>query len=84
MSQNTNGRTRWAKRYAVAFACVLAAFSVRYLLTPVLGEELPFMMFIAAALVAAWSGGALTGMVALMLGLLLGLLAASKQIHPPD
>ncbi|HEV2393872.1 MAG TPA: ATP-binding protein [Verrucomicrobiae bacterium] len=59
------------KRYAMALVSVLAAFAVRYWLTPLLGEELPFMLFIAAALVTAWYGGAVTGMIALLLGLLL-------------
>jgi len=59
------------RRYAVAVTCVLVAFAVRYWLTPVLGEELPFMLFVAAALLAAWYGGALTGIVALLLGLFL-------------
>lgn len=60
-----------AGRYAVAVGSVLCAFGIRYWLRPVLGEELPFMFFIAASLVAAWQGGARTGMVALVLGLLL-------------
>ena len=60
-----------ARRYAVAVICVLTAFAIRYWLTPVLGEELPFLLFIAAALIAAWYGGAATGIVALLLGLLL-------------
>jgi len=42
---------RW---YVVALACVLAAFGIRYWLTPIVGDEMPFMGFIAAALVAAW------------------------------
>ena len=45
----------------LAVLAVLVAFGIRYLLTPVLGEELPFMLFIAAALIAAWYGGAATG-----------------------
>jgi len=60
-----------AARSAVAIGCVLIAFGVRYRLTPVLGEELPFMLFIAAVLVAAWYGGAVMGFVALGLGLVL-------------
>ncbi len=58
-------------RYGVAAACMLVAFGVRYFLTPVLGEELPFLFFISAALVAAWYGGAVAGMVALLIGLFL-------------
>ncbi len=48
------------------------AFAIRYWLTPVLGEELPFLLFLASALGAAWYGGALVGLVALLLGLFLG------------
>ena len=77
------------KRYAVSVGCILIAFLIRYFLTPVLGEELPFMLFIAAALVAAWYGGAASGVVALLLGLLLAdyfFLATGKagEPHPPQ
>src|SRR5207253_1901088 len=58
-------------RCVVGAGCVLIAFTIRYFLTPLLGEELPFMLFIAAVLVAAWYGGAITGFAALLLGLLL-------------
>ncbi len=44
-------------RYAVAVLCILVAFGIRYSLTPVLGEELPFKRFIAAGVVVAWYGG---------------------------
>ena len=59
------------RRYLGALLCILVAFAVRYWLSPVLGEELPFMLFIAASLVAAWYGGAVAGIVALLLGLFL-------------
>src|SRR4051812_19665622 len=59
------------RRYAGALLCIAVAFGVRYWLTPLLGEELPFMLFIAASLVAAWYGGAVAGIVALLLGLFL-------------
>lgn len=77
------------KRYAVSVGCILIAFLIRYFLTPVLGEELPFMLFIAAALVAAWYGGAAGGAVALLLGLFLAdyfFLSKSKaaETHPPE
>jgi len=58
------------KRYVVAIIAVGVAFVARYFMSRVLGEELPFTLFIAAALVAAWYGGAATGIVALLLGLL--------------
>ncbi len=59
------------RRYLGAVLSISVAFGVRYWLTPFLGDELPFMLFIAAALVAAWYGGALAGTVALLLGLFL-------------
>jgi signal transduction histidine kinase len=62
---------RALKHYGVAIVAVGIAFFARYFMSRVLGEELPFTLFIAAALVAAWYGGAATGIVALMLGLLL-------------
>ena len=61
-----------ALRLAVAAACVLSAFCIRFLLSPELGDELPFMLFVAAALVAAWYGGGLGGFFALGLGLFMG------------
>jgi signal transduction histidine kinase len=62
---------RILRRCAVAAVCVLVALAIRALLTPLLGDELPFMSFVAAALVAASYGGAMAGTIALVLGLLL-------------
>ncbi len=59
------------RRYVLAFVSVLVAFAVRYALEPLLGEELPLMFFVAASLIAAWYGGAVTGIIALLLGLFL-------------
>lgn len=59
------------RRYLAALLFIAIAFAVRYWLTPILGEELPFMLFIAAALVAAWYGGAAAGTAALLVGLFL-------------
>jgi len=70
MSEPRGSMAIW-RQYAVTTVCVIVAFLVRYLLRPFLGEELPFMMFIAATLVAAWYGGAGCGMAALALGLFL-------------
>jgi signal transduction histidine kinase len=60
------------RRYGVALVCVGVAFAMRYWLTPILGEELPFMLFVAAALIAAWYGGAIPGIAALAIGLVVG------------
>src|SRR5215469_5797795 len=66
----TNEMPTW-RRYVAALVCILTAFAIRYWLSPILGEELPFMLFIAASLVAAWYGGAGAGIAALLLGLFL-------------
>jgi signal transduction histidine kinase len=66
---------------------MLIAFGIRYSLTPILGEELPFMLFIAAALVAAWYGGAAAGIASLLLGLVLAdhfFLPKGKQPGIPE
>ncbi len=52
--------------------CVLVALVVRYFATPLVGNQVPFLGFVVAALVAASYGGAIAGVVALFLGLLLG------------
>ncbi len=70
------------RRYTVVGICVLVAFAIRYFLSSLLGEELPFMLFIAAALVASWYGGAVAGAASLLMGLLLAdfvFLAPAKQ-----
>lgn len=62
----------WLVRYGFAFALLLAAFAVRYGLSPFLGQNLAHAFFIAAALGAAWYGGVGPGLFALFAGLVLG------------
>lgn len=61
-----------ARSCAVALVCVVVAFVLRLVMNPLLGEDLPFMLFVAAALVATVWGGAMAGGLALVFGLLLG------------
>jgi signal transduction histidine kinase len=61
------------RRYAVAAAALGAAFVIRYLLAPVLGDELPFLLFVAATLIAAWYGGLGPGLTSLVAGILFGI-----------
>lgn len=63
-------KTSW-RHYLLAVTLVLFAFAFRCLLNSIIGEELPFMLFIATAIGAAWYGGALSGFLALLLGLVL-------------
>jgi signal transduction histidine kinase len=60
-------------RYGVAVAAIGVAFLIRYLLSPTLGDELPFMFSVAAILFAAWYGGWGPGLTALFLGTLVGI-----------
>lgn len=59
-------------RYAVAAACVLTTWAIRYFLTPVVGGRAAFIRFVPPALIAGWYGGVAPGIAALAAGLLLG------------
>src|SRR6185436_5233122 len=72
------------RRYLVALSFVGIAFLVEYWVSPFLGEELPFILFIAAALLAAWHAGAAAGIAALLLGLLLADHFFLRDLHPQD
>jgi K+-sensing histidine kinase KdpD len=59
-------------RYSVAVLAVLVAFSVRYVIYGELQSRLAFTFFVPAAIVAVWFGGLGPGILATVLGLLLG------------
>jgi K+-sensing histidine kinase KdpD len=61
-----------AMRYGVAVIAVLAAFTIRYLIYGDLQNRLVFTFFVPAAVIAVWYGGLGPGIVATVLGLLLG------------
>ena len=61
-----------AKRYGVAIAAVIVAFSIRYLIYGDLQNRLVFTFFVPAAMVAVWYGGIGPGILAIVLGLILG------------
>src|SRR5262245_11932557 len=61
-------------RYAVAPASVAVALALRALLAPVLDGEAPYLLFVPAVLAASWLGGLGPGIVATVLGVLLGFL----------
>jgi len=58
--------------YAVATICVTAAFAIRSALAPLLMTHAPLMLFILAAMIAAYYGGAGPGIAATVVGELLG------------
>ena len=61
-----------AKRYLVAIIAVLLAFAARYLIYDDLQNRLVFTFFVPAAIVAVWYGGVGPGMLATVLGMLIG------------
>ena len=74
-----------AMRYGVAVLAVLIAFLIRYLVYGDLQNRLVFTFFVPAAMVAVWYGGLGPGIVATVLGLLLGdyfFMMARKALWP--
>ncbi len=59
-------------RYGVAVLAVLAAFLIRYSIYGDLQNRLVFTFFVPAAVIAVWYGGIGPGIVATVLGLLMG------------
>jgi PAS domain S-box-containing protein len=53
---------------AVTLAAVTAAGAIRWLMDPILQDELPFFSFYFSMVVAAWYGGFWPGILSLMLG----------------
>ena len=65
-------------RYGVAPAAIALAFAARYLLEPILHDDLPYLFFVPAVLVAAGVGGLGPGLLATALGVLLGFFLVGK------
>src|SRR5215471_12724892 len=61
-----------AERYAIAVFGVILTAIVRFALNPVLKDQLPFFLFVIPVIVACWSGGLGTGLLATGLSLALG------------
>jgi PAS domain S-box-containing protein len=62
----------WGLRFGAALICVAVLTLVRAALDPILGVTHPFVTFYAAVAIAAGFGGLGPGLVALLLGLLVG------------
>jgi K+-sensing histidine kinase KdpD len=60
--------------YLLASVAVLVMAAARWLLNPVLGEQLPFITFFPALFLAAWSGGLVPALFATAASTLLALL----------
>ncbi len=68
------GMPRLWLRYGIAIVGTALAFGLRLLLAPVLLDQVPFLLFVPAVLVASAFGGTGPGLLATVLGLALGLL----------
>lgn len=76
-------RAAWPRRirgFAFAVAAVAAAFLVRWLLGPILGDEAPFQMFILPVVAASMVGGRGPGLLAGFLSLVGGLSFLPPQL----
>jgi PAS domain S-box-containing protein len=58
----------WQIGYLVAIGCVVLATLIRWLLTPVLGNQFPFATLFFAVMAAAWFGGLGPGLAATLVG----------------
>jgi PAS domain S-box-containing protein len=72
-------RSTGLDRYVVAVLAVAAAVVARLLLAPILDNNVPFITFFPAVLVAAWYGGLLPG----LLSVVLASLAVGYFVVPP-
>jgi PAS domain S-box-containing protein len=57
-----------AVRYSIAVAAALAAAALRGALSPLWGNDIPFLPFIPAIVLSAWAGGFWPGIVTTVLG----------------
>jgi two-component system, LuxR family, sensor kinase FixL len=72
------GRQKWA-RYGVALILVMLALVLKLLLTPVLGQQAPYLFYVAAVFVSGILGGLGPGLVATVLSLSLVLRDAASD-----
>ena len=59
-------------RYGVAIGVVLIAFALRFYFFGTADKRFPFIFFVPAAMIAAWYGGMVPGLIATAAGLMLG------------
>ena len=69
-------------RYALAPLAVAVAFIVRIAVSPIVGDEAPYLFFVPAVLIAGGFGGLGPGLVATALGTLLGFFVIATFPHP--
>ncbi len=73
MPAETNERPHpWLRHYAAAFLCAAVASGLCWAFKQFTDHRVPFMLFVLAALIAAWYGGLGPGLLVLVAGELLG------------
>ena len=60
-----------SKAYALSLAALILALALRWLLDPVLGNQLPFVTLFGAIAIAVWAGGRLPAILVTVLGYLI-------------
>jgi PAS domain S-box-containing protein len=70
VNQKTSRSTLYG--YSLALACVVAVFALRWVSHPFLQQHAPLMLFILAVVIASWYGGLGPGLLAIVLGAVLG------------
>ncbi len=79
-----SGWRRYVVGYGIAVGLIVVAFLFRLALGPTLGEEIPFLLFVPMLLVAGWLGGLGAGLLATLVGVLLGLYFGGPDLSPPE
>jgi PAS domain S-box-containing protein len=73
-------RGNWVSRYGLGILAVLAAFAIRFAMSPWLGSRAPFILFVPAIMIAAWTGG----LVPALLASLITFFLADVFFIPPE
>jgi two-component system sensor kinase FixL len=71
-----------AVKYGISVVCVLAAFALRFLLSPILSDQSIFLFFVPAVLISSAFGGLGPGLLSTALSAALGLIFLSDTPFP--
>ncbi|HEX6433084.1 MAG TPA: ATP-binding protein [Gemmatimonadales bacterium] len=83
MMTTSQSARRQVSPYLIAFVAVMALAALRVLLTPLLGDQLPFITFFAAVFLSAWMGGLGPAVLATLLSSLLAVFLLLAPLSAP-